>query len=136
MGAAFKWSTLIKLGVPYVIFFFTPITWALVGIGVLVFADVFTGIRAAKKRGERIHSRTMGRTISKMIFYTLAILLARVMELVFIPWLPVAQLTSGYIALVEFKSNMENIGTITDTDIWNHLKEKIEQAFKRSGGAN
>jgi hypothetical protein len=133
-GTAFSWATLMKLGIPYVVFFFTPIAWSLVGIGVLVFADVFTGIRAAKKRGDRIHSRTMGRTISKMIFYTLAILLSRVMELAFIPWLPIAQLTSGYIAVVEFKSNMENIGEITNTDIWNHLKEKIEQTFKRSGG--
>jgi len=134
MGTAFSLSTIIKLGIPYVIFFFSPIGWTLVSIGVLVFSDVFTGIKAAKKRGDRIHSRTMSRTVSKIIFYTVAILLSRVMELAFIPWLPVAQLTSGYIAVVEFKSNMENISEVTGLDLWNHLKEKIENTFKRSGG--
>jgi hypothetical protein len=53
------------------------------------------------------------------------------MELAFIPWLPVAQLTAGYIAIVEFKSNMENIGELTGTDIWNRIKEVIESSFGR-----
>lgn len=130
---AFKLSTIVKLGIPYIIFFFAPITWSIVGIGVLVFADVFTGIRAAMKRGERIHSKGMSRTVGKMLYYTIAIVLSRVMELAFIPWLPIAQLTSGYIAVVEFKSNMENISQVTGIDVWNHLKDKFEGTFGREG---
>lgn len=131
--SAFDPTTLLKLGIPYVFFFFAPITWSIVGIGVLVFADLFTGIRAAKKRGERIHSKGMSRTVAKMLYYTIAIVLSRVMELVFIPWLPIAQLTSGYIAIVEFKSNMENISQVTGVDVWNHLKVKFEDTFGREG---
>lgn len=130
---AFDASTLLKLGLPYVVFFFAPITWSLVGIGVLVFADVFTGIRAAKKRGERIHSKGMSRTVGKMLYYSIAIVLSRVMELAFIDWLPIAQLTSGYIAVVEFKSNMENIAEITGVDVWNNLKDRFEGTFGRKG---
>jgi len=130
---AFELGTLLKLGLPYVFFFFAPITWSIVGIGVLVFADVFTGIAAAKKRGERIHSKGMSRTIGKMLYYTIAIVLSRVMELTFISWLPIAQLTSGYISVVEFKSNLENIAQVTGVDVWNHLKEKFEDNFGRKG---
>lgn len=133
METAFKTSTILKLGIPYLVFFFAPITWSIIAIGVLVFADVFTGIRAAKKRGERIHSRGMSRTVGKMLYYTIAIVLSRVMEIGFIDWLPIAQLTSGYIALVEFKSNMENIATVTGVDVWNHLKDKFESTFGREG---
>lgn len=130
---AFEIGTLLKLGLPYVFFFFAPITWSIVGIGVLVFADVFTGIAAAKNRCERIHSKGMSRTIGKMLYYTIAIVLSRVMELTFISWLPIAQLTSGYIAVVEFKSNLENIAQITGVDVWNHLKDKFEDNFGRKG---
>jgi DNA integrity scanning protein DisA with diadenylate cyclase activity len=130
---AFELGTFLKLGLPYVFFFFAPITWSIVGIGVLVFADVFTGIAAAKNRGERIHSKGMSRTIGKMLYYTIAIVLSRVMELTFISWLPIAQLTSGYIAVVEFKSNLENIAQITGVDVWNHLKDKFEDNFGRKG---
>lgn len=131
--SAFDATTLLKIGIPYVFFFFAPITWSIVGIGVLVFADVFTGIAAAKKRGERIHSKGMSRTVGKMLYYTIAIVLSRVMELAFISWLPVAQLTSGYIAIVEFKSNMENIAQVTGVDVWNHLKDRFEESFGRKG---
>ena len=129
---AFKLSTLLKLGVPYVVFFFAPISAALIGIGVLIFADVITGVKAASKRGESIHSRKLSVTVNKMIFYAIAIILARVMEVSFIPWLPIAQLTAGYIAVVEFKSNIENIGEITNTDIWKHLKGKLTDWSKRN----
>lgn len=127
----FNMSALVKLAIPYVIFFFTPIWASLLGIGVLIFADVLTGMKAARKRGERIHSRKMSTTVNKMIFYALAIILSRVMEVSFIPWLPVAQLTAGYIAVVEFKSNMENIAEITGIDIWNFLKDKLSDWAKR-----
>jgi hypothetical protein len=66
-----------------------------------------------------------------MIFYCLAIILSRVMEVSFISWLPIAQLTAGYIAVVEFKSNMENIAEITGIDIWNFLKDKLTDWSKR-----
>lgn len=129
---AFELSTILKLGIPYIIFFFAPITAALAGLGVLIFADVITGCKAAKVRGEEIRSNRMARTVSKIIFYSIAIILSRVMEVVFIDFIPVAQITAGYIAIVEFKSNIENIGSITGVDIWKHLMTKIEGWSKRT----
>ncbi len=129
---AFEVGTIVKLGVPYLVFFFAPITTAIVGLGVLIFADVLTGCRAAKLRGEEIRSNRMARTVSKIIFYSIAIILSRVMEVSFMEWIPVAKLTAGYIAVVEFKSNMENIASITGVDIWKHLMTKIEGWSRRA----
>jgi len=64
---AFEVGTIVKLGVPYLVFFFAPITAAIMGLGVLIFADVLTGCRAAKLRGEEIRSNRMARTVSKII---------------------------------------------------------------------
>jgi len=129
---AFEIGTIVKLGVPYLVFFFAPITAAMVGLGVLIFADVITGCRAAKLRGEEIRSNRMARTVSKIIFYSIAIILSRVMEVSFMEWIPIAKLTAGYIAVVEFKSNMENIASITGVDVWKHLMTKIEGWSKRA----
>jgi phage-related holin len=129
---AFELSTLLKLGIPYIVFFFAPITASLIGLGVLIFADVITGCKAAKVRGEEIRSNRMARTVSKIIFYSIAIILSRVMEVVFIDFIPLAQMTAGYIAIVEFKSNMENIASITGVDVWKHLMKKIEGWSKRA----
>ena len=129
---AFEIGTIVKLGVPYLVFFFAPITAAIVGLAVLIFFDVITGCRAAQLRGEEIRSNRLARTVSKIIFYSIAIILSRVMEVSFMDWMPVAKLTAGYIAIVEFKSNMENIASITGVDIWKHLISKIEGWSKRA----
>lgn len=110
----------------YLIFFFSPIAAILIATGVLVFTDLFTGVFAARKRGEKIDSKNMSRSISKIIFYFTAIILSRMVEIVFFPSIPVASITSGYIALIEFKSNMENISSITGLDIWKVLIDKIQ----------
>ena len=128
---AFELSTLLKLGIPYIVFFFAPITAAIIGLTVLIFADVITGCKAAQVRGEEIRSNRMARTVSKIIFYSVAIMLSRLMEVAFIDFMPVAKLTAGYIAIVEFKSNLENIAVITGVDIWKHLMTKIEGWSKR-----
>jgi phage-related holin len=109
----------------YLAFFFAPISQILVAVGVLVFTDLITGIKAAKHRGEVIRSNGLQRTVGKTIFYFIAIMLSRVMELYFVQWLPITNITAGYIALAEFKSNMENIGSYTGVDVWNYLKDKI-----------
>jgi phage-related holin len=110
---------------PYLVFFFSPIYPLLFTVGILVFADLLTGVFAAKKRGEVIHSKTMARTVSKCIFYFIAIILGRLMELNFLQGLPIANITAGYIALTEFKSNIENIDTITGTNIVKAVINKI-----------
>lgn len=120
---------------PFLAFFFAPINHLLIATGILVFCDMITGAKAAQKKGETIHSKKLGRTISKTIFYFMAIILSRVMELVYFPSIPLATITSGYIALVEFKSNIENISVITGTDIWKVLIDKIHASKDAKKGS-
>ncbi len=126
---AFSWKGILSIGLPYVAAFFSPIAVMISAVCFLTMFDTITGIWAAHKRGEKVHSRAMGRAVTKMLMYSLVIILAHVMELVFIAWVPMVNLAAGYVALVEFKSNMENIGYITDTDIWTYIREKMD-AFK------
>jgi len=116
--------------IPYLVFFFSPILPVLIATGILVFMDLVTGTAAAKARGEQIRSKKMIRTISKMIFYFIAIILSKIMECVFFPVIPLATITAGYIALMEFKSNIENISSITGINIWKVLINKIHQQKK------
>lgn len=122
----FSLKNMIGIGIPFLIAFFAPIIAMVGAVCVLTIFDTITGIWAALKRGDKIHSRAMGRTVTKMLLYSLVILLAHIMEIVFIPWMPMVSLAAGYVALVEFRSNMENIGYITNIDVWNYLKDKIE----------
>jgi phage-related holin len=116
--------------IAYLIFFFSPIVAILIATGVLVFTDLFTGVFAAARRGEKVDSKKMARSVSKIIFYFTAIILSRMMETVFFPSIPIASITSGYIALIEFKSNIENISSITGLDIWKALIDKIQNFRK------
>lgn len=99
----------------------------------LVLSDVVTGVWAAVKRKEAIRSNGFRRTISKIVLYFLAILLSKGMEdVLHIPKL--IYIVAGFIAMTEFKSNLENIAVVTGTDIWAHLVERVPGIFKLPKG--
>lgn len=105
--------------------FISPVTPFIICVGLFVFADLYTGLKAAKKRNEEIRSKGLRRTIGKITQYSLAIILSHVLTVVFLPSVPIAVVTSFYIALVEFKSNIENISYLTGLDIWRALVERL-----------
>ena len=101
-----------------------PIAQFLIVILFLIVADFITGVGASHKRAKdagesfKFSASGMRRTIQKGAYYMLAILLAHAMQYVFLPAVPLAYMTAFYIAATEFKSNMENIATITGTNAW------------------
>lgn len=99
-------------------------------VTVLTFADLYTGTRAAKKRGEKIVSSGLRRTIEKLFLYSLAILTAEGMKVVFLPMVPMTYITAFAICITEFKSNIENIEAVTGVQIWTFLKDKISLISK------
>lgn len=107
----------------------SPVQNFLITVAVLVLADVVTGIWAARKRGVKFTSTVLKRTVNKIVFYPLAILLSHQMTLTFFTDFPVVEnltyMVSLFICVVEFQSNIENIGTITGIDIWTRIKEFI-----------
>lgn len=115
-----------------IIAFFLPIHNILVGIGALIVADMITGIYAAQKRGEKIHSKKMGATVTKTILYFLGIILAQIMQNLFLEAeaQSLVKATAGIFAVIEFKSNLENISTATGIDLIGKLKQFIETKRK------
>ena len=97
------------------------VTPFLVLLLVLVVADLYTGINAAKHRKEDIESWGLRRTVQKFVLYAMAVLLARGMEYVF--GLPqVVYVVAFYICVTEFLSNLENIGEVTGTNITGEIR--------------
>ena len=107
----------------------TPAVPIIIFTGVLIFSDTITGIWAAVKRKEKITSRALGRTATKIVLYSAVILLTFGFEVFFpaLQYVHMGQIASGYICLVELKSIYENVSDITGLDIWSHLVGKIEK---------
>lgn len=112
----------------------TPAVPIIVFTGILIFSDTITGIWAALKRGEKVTSKGLGRTVTKMCLYSLVIGLTFAFEHFFtaLQIIHMGQIASGYICLVELKSIYENVSSITGLDIWTHLLSKFESL--RSAG--
>ncbi len=112
--------------------FLMPVASFLFFTVVLVVCDLGTGVMAAKKRKEVVHSKGIRRTVDKMIVYFIAILLSQGLMKVFeIPILNLTYTVSLIIAIAEFKSVIENVETIADLKIWSFIKEKLIGNLKK-----
>lgn len=122
--------------------FFAPIGGYLALVVTLVMADLYTGIKAARKREEVINSKGLRKSIGKISLYFLAIILSRGMEVIFFEgrWIndhiPLTYLVAGFISAVEFQSNIENISAMTGINIWEKIKGKFEGWLKSNDPTN
>ena len=100
----------------YIFSFFIPIKGFLMFSVFVVFADMGTGILAAKKEGQKINSRGLYRTIEKIIVYFCAILIFEGARNTFS--LPnITYMAAFLIATVELYSISENIKRITGVNL-------------------
>jgi hypothetical protein len=89
-------------------------------------ADLVTGIWAALKRGEKVSSAAMRRTVSKIFIYQLAVVSGFMLETYILEGiLPVAKIVAGVIGMVEFKSILENSNHIVGGDIFKLVIQKL-----------
>lgn len=107
--------------------FFADIQQALLAIGFLIMTDTFTGIWATWKNNGRssVTSRKMGRIVSKVILYPLAIIVAKVSQDFLSPAIPWIDVTAGILAMIEVKSIFENISEVLGFDLWSKIKKQI-----------
>lgn len=91
----------------------------------LVLADWITGVTAAKRRGEKITSKGFRRTVEKMLLYFISILASEGMRRVFAVNIPITYMAALAIAVTEFKSNIENVESVTGVKIWASIKDVI-----------
>ena len=97
---------------------------------VLCIVDQFTGVRAARLRGEQIVSKKLRRTFEKVLVYVLALGVVHGFEqVVLINFIgsskPLTWLVIFTISVHELQSILENVGAITGVNLWRVVKDKI-----------
>ena len=104
----------------------SPIHPILIATLILVGFDFITGIWAAKKRGEPISSAGLRRTVTKLLVFEIALVLAFVTEVYMIDnILPLVKIVGALVAVSELRSCLENLGSISGTDIFKALIGKL-----------
>lgn len=135
MGSAIRYIVATFGG--WVTSFMMPVAHFMVFVVVLVICDFGTGVAAAKKRRERLRSRGFMRSVLKIVFYFIAILLSHGMDVVYLHDANISfsftYVVAGFISLTEFKSNLENISVLTGTDVWSHVMSRIPKIFRGNG---
>lgn len=105
---------------------FAPIKMVILTVGVLILADLITGIWAAKKRNEKITSAALGRTVVKMAVYQTVIITGFLLQTNLLENLiPVVNIVGSVIGMVEFKSLIENSNTILGMDLFSEVLAKL-----------
>ncbi len=105
---------------------FAPIKAVLLVTGILIFADLITGIWAAKKKGQAITSAGLRRTVTKIFVYNAAIMIGFLAETYMLEgFIPISKIASGLIAVVEMASLLENLNVIHGSNIFKSLIEKL-----------
>jgi uncharacterized membrane protein len=111
----------------FVASFFIPIKGFLIFTIFVVFADTVTGIKAAKKEGQKISSKGLYRTTEKVIVYFVAILIFEGAKNTFSIPFPITYMVAMMISATELFSVAENIKRITGVE----LGTLITKFFKR-----
>ena len=105
---------------------FLPIKELMLTIGFLVAADMVVGIWKALKLKQRIRSRRMSDTVTKLLLYQIAIMSGFLIESFIISELiPITKLVATVVAVIEFKSIIESIESVTGKDLWSKIKTII-----------
>jgi len=107
--------------------FFIPIKGFLLFTVAVVFADTITGIKAAKKEGQKISSKGLYRTTEKIVVYFVAILIFEGAKNTFDIPFPITYMVAMMISGTELFSVAENIKRITGVE----LGTLISRFFKR-----
>lgn len=110
--------------------FLMPVWPFLALCGLLIILDTITGIRAAKKRGEKPDSRKASRIIDKTLVYGSAVLACHGVEVVLKLPDMVTYFAVGAIGFTELFSILENTRKVTGTNIGAIIKRFVPQNMK------
>lgn len=97
--------------------FFVPIKGFLLFVIAVTFADMVTGIKAARKEGQKINSRGLYRTSEKIAVYFVGIMIFEGAKNTFSLPVPITYMVAFLIATVELTSISENIKRITAVNL-------------------
>lgn len=105
---------------------FTPIAPMLSVALVLIFADLVTGLLAARKKGESIKSSGINRTVSKIVITLAALCLGFLVEKYMLDEIiPLSKMIAGVVGLKELKSILENCDVLNGGSLFKSVIKKI-----------
>lgn len=92
-----------------------PIKSAVFSVYFLIFTDLITGVWASIKEKQCVTSSKLSRTISKILVYSTTIIVAFIVHKYLLADfdLPIVSIVSGFIAITEAKSILENLNRIS-----------------------
>jgi len=128
------WTVLVNLFLA-VVLFLMPIHDTVHLVVWLIFLDFGTGVSASiKEHGiKSITANRMANTVSKILFYTIAIIATFVLQKIVDDGTQLAKITALYIGAVELKSIYENVSRITGRDLvgalWVMIKGKVNETI-------
>lgn len=128
-GILSLWATMILA-------FFAPIGLMFGTFTFSVILDLITGMIASYKRGEKIESRKMCKTILKLLIYMLVAAVFYMFQMAIFPVIPLINIVFGLIILTELKSITENCDSIFKTKTWTTIYEKARSIFSGSEKRN
>lgn len=102
----------IKLYVFWLLTLISPMTTIMFTIIFLIIVDFITGAYASFKSNIPISSERIGNTVSKFFIYNLVILSAFLLEKYIVKEIPFQRIITGFIAIAEVKSILENFNKI------------------------
>lgn len=119
----FSFSGLFKSLLLLVAAFLAPIATVIFAVLFLIFVDLITGILASLKEKQQITSSAMSRTIAKTFVYCTTIIVTYVVHKYLLVGFdfPVESIVSGFIALTEMKSILENMDRISNQSVLKDL---------------
>lgn len=107
----------VALTTGFIFSFFLPIRHFLIFTIFVVIADTITGIKAAKKEGQKISSKGLYRTSEKIAVYFVAIMIFEAAKNTFSLPVPITYMVAFIIATTELFSISENIKRITGVNL-------------------
>lgn len=119
----FSFMGLIKSAFLLLAAFLAPIATVIFAVLFLIFVDLVTGILASIKEKQTITSSAMSRTIAKTFVYCTTIIVTYVVHKYLLVGFdfPVESIVSGFIALTEMKSILENMDRISNHSVLKDL---------------
>lgn len=111
--------------------YFSPTYSIMLSIAFFVLVDMYTGIRAAQKRGESVNSKKLRDTVSKFVDYGVGVIVACFIQKQFLPDVPAMQLVAGLINYIEIKSINENIYDITGVNMFQVVLDRLKPPSKQ-----
>lgn len=97
----------------------------------LIAIDLVTGLLAARKQEIPITSAGIRRTISKLVVYEVAILIAFIAQTYLLGnTIPAANIVAGLVGITELTSCLENLNIISGTNLLKSAIDKLGSANK------